>query len=633
MDILLQVLEFALWEAGVAAISLAAVLRFRPLSMRLPLFLSLHIMIGALSAAAVSHARWNGPAAYRILAIAFLAIGAVLVRRGLLSTARQLARLFRPSPGALVIWSGLGGLLALSIRPLEEGDSLYNLHYVAGWIHNLSTPYTFSYNYVPLWDLRSVPALVLTRSDHFFWFQSLQPVLLLGAALWLIGRELRMPRTLALWSIAAVMMFPHLWLGPSGVSTNKNDMVNAAGYGLLALVAARCARGKAGRADVLSVGLAAAFISVKASGPVMMLLGGAAVVFLARNWIRRNFRRAFAAAVAVGAVWFAAVGHYYLHNYLAFGNPVYPYQINLGPLHLPGRADLSATSILYSLGNPDVWRFLFLPEGGLSPNGLLFPVILAVLLPASAWLAIRAVGRRRLGVAEALAVFQLLAWGVYFRSVYSASGWPGDLTFLRNDLNSTRYVEGPLLVGMLCLVWGLHRLGAPRVLMYALLGVQAATCLLVVLRRAPDKPWLLMAMCGVGLAIASMSFRRRLVVPAGAALLIAGLLAGAHLVERRRPLWIEPLQPLYRALYDAPAQNLFYIIDDEFSPQLSWHWPMLGRRLQHGVQSGPRSALAALEPKPAYVAWVRATPESPAPAPAGYEPVAETARGMVLRRK
>lgn len=627
------VLEYLAWEAGVAAVAVAAAIRFRPLAMRVPLFLSVHVLLSSLSGAALSHSRSNSPAAYRVLAAVFVLAGALLVWKRLGSLTKLLARLFQPGWQMLAMSFGLGALLALSIRPVEEGDSLYNLHYVMGWVNNLSTPYTFAYNYVPLWDLGSVPALVLTRSDYFFWFNSLKPILLLAAAMWLIARELRLPHTLAVWSIAALLTFPHLWLGPTGVSTNKNDMIHAAGYALLALSAVRWARGKASRADVVVVAFATAFVSVKASGPVMLLLSGVAIGVVARKRITENFRPAMKAAALAAAVWFIAAGHYYARNFLEYGNPVYPYSINFGPVHFPGRGDLSATSILYSLGYPNVWRFFFLPEGGVSPDGLLFPLILPALIFTSMGIVGLAFLRRRIGAPEALAAFQLLAWGVYVRSFYSASGWPGDLQFLRNDLNSTRYVEGPLLVGMLFLVWALHRLGAPRALIYISLAAQAASCFLILLRRAPDRPWGTMAACGVGLALGSLCLRRRALLPAGAALAALSLLAGTHLVERRRPLWMPALRPLYQPLYDAPASDLFYIIDDEFSPQVSGHWPMLGRRLQHSAASGSRRELAQRSLKPEFVAWLRTAPDVPPLNLPGYETVIATPQGMLLRRR
>ncbi len=599
--------------------------------MRLPLFLSFHITLGGLTAALFSFAGWNTAAAYRSAAAVYLLAG---VAMGEFSPFwRRFVRHLRNSPVMVSCCFGGGGLLALSLRPLEEGDSLYNLHYVTGWVKHAFTPYTFSYNYVPFWDLGAVPALVLTRSDYFFWFHALQPVLLLAAGLWRISRELQLPSRMAGWTIAAVCTFPHLWLGPSGVSTNKNDMIHAAGYALLALVAARWARGKTGWENVVCAGMGAMFVSVKGSGPVMLIAAAVAVSVTAWHWIRRNPGKTAWSIGVMALIWFAGAGHYYLHNYLVYANPVYPYQVNLGPLHLPGRADQSATSIAYSLHDPDVYRFLFLPEGGLSPAGTLFPVVLPAILGCSLVWALGALKRKRCGVAQALGIFQVLAWAVYFRSVYSASGAPGDLAFLRNDLNSTRYVEGPLLVGMLSLVWLLHRWRVPHGVIYALLAVQALGCAAILGRRAPDLPWVAIACCGGALALSAACFRGKMAAFVAAAVVIASMPAGTFLVERRRPLLAQQLQPLYLPLYDLPPREVFYVLEDEFSPQTCWHWLMQGRRLQHSWASGGRDVLAARVRKPDYVAWVRRSPdEAPMNLP-DFEVLVETPRGQLLKRR
>jgi hypothetical protein len=121
-------------------------------------------------------------------------------------------------------------------------------------------------------------------------------------------------------------------------------------------------------------------------------------------------------------------------------------------------------------------------------------------------------------------------------------------------------------------------------------------------------------------------------LPAGAVVVTLSLLVGASMVERQRPLWVQALQPLFLPLYDLPAQDVFYVIQDEFSPQVCWHWLMLGRRLQHGSESGSPAELAARATKPAYVAWVRVAPGDPPLTLPGYKAVAATPRGMLLRR-
>ncbi|MEZ5402347.1 MAG: hypothetical protein R2729_21920 [Bryobacteraceae bacterium] len=616
-----------LWELGLAAFCFACLRRVPPGAFRVAMLLALNIAVSSACAAVLSFLGWNHPAAYLLLALAFLGAGARDARR------RGLPRFEAPRLKSAAPWFVLGAMLALCVRPIEEVDSLYNLHYVMGWVQNRTTPYTFAYNYVPFWELSVAPQLVLAGGDWFLWFQSLKAIALLAVALLLIARELAMPDRLAAWAIVSVMLFPHLWLGPSGVATIKNDMIQAAGAALVALVAMRAARGVAGRVDVAAAALAAVFFSVKFSGPALMIVGGAVVAAAGWRWIATHAKTACLAGAAVGTVWFLLAGHYFLHNFLLHGNPVYPYTIRIGPIHLPGLADQSATSILYNLGNPRLWRLLFLPENGLSPAGLLFPVAMPAILLGSVALAANALLRRRVTPLSALGLIQLVFWLVYFRSNYSASaGANGDLIFLENDLGSLRYVEGPLLMGELALVGILHRLRIPSPVILALLAAHAASCVMETQERAFDHPWLLIAGCGAALAVSAQAIRGRAAIPAAATLLALSLLAGTYLLERRRPTWLLPLQPLYLRLYDAPAEDLFYLVTDEYSQQPCWHFPLLGRHLQHSAASGPLSALRGLPAPSRHVAWTRPQPNAPAPAIPGYAVIVDSEKGVLYAR-
>jgi hypothetical protein len=625
--------QYLFWELSVTALGLAAAARVRPPALKLALAIAWNITLSALGATALSFLGWNRPAAYLGLAAVFASCAAAVgwrARSELLPPPDWRVRL---RAEAMAIWFALGALLALSIRPVEEVDSLYNLHYAAGWLANRTTPYHFAYNYVPFWELSYFPALVLTRGDLFLWYHSLKAVLLLALVLFLIARELELPDRFSILTIPCLLLFPHLWLGPSGVSTIKNDMIHAAGYALAALVAVRAARGKLAGVDVWLAALSAVFVSTKFSGPVVLILGGAVVLATSGRWLAANARIALLSAGAIGAGWFAAVGHYYLHNFLLYGSPVYPYQIDFGPLHLPGRADLSGTSILYSLNDVRVWRYFFRPEHGLSPDGVLFPVILLAILVGSAALAGLALWRRHVTPIAALALFELISWFVYLRSTYSASGWPGDLAFLRNELNSTRYVEGPLLIGELCLLWALRQVRLPRLAVPLLVAAQAVSSFAILVHRAPDTPWLLALLCGLALAVGSLGLRGRMLAPLTAVLATVALLGGAGLVERRRPLWLRDFQPLYLPLYEAPPQRLFYLMDDEFSQQTCWHFAMLGRHFQHDTASGSREQLAALGAPPRYVVWTRATPDAADIQLPGYGTLVRVPKGMLLERR
>jgi hypothetical protein len=165
------------------------------------------------------------------------------------------------------------------------------------------------------------------------------------------------------------------------------------------------------------------------------------------------------------------------------------------------------------------------------------------------------------------------------------------------------------------------------------LAAQAASSFAILVDRAPDKPWLLVVMCGLALALFSLVLRGRLAGLLAVAATAASLFGGTLLVERRRPLWLQDFQPLYRPLYEAPAQRLFYLMDDEFSQQPCWHFAMLGHRLQHDTDSGSPGDLAGRREPPRYVVWTRATPDAPDVRLPAYRTLVNVPKGMLLERR
>ena len=623
----MSLLAYLFWELSVSALCLATFIRIQPIALKLALAISLNITVSALCATILTFLHLNSPRAYLMLAAVFAAIAVSLGW----SRLEQFRYRTQHTQRAMALWLALGIPLALSIRPIEEVDSLYNLHYIMGWLQNRTSPYHSAYHYVPFWELSFVPGLALTHGDLFFWYNSLKPVLLLGLVLFLIAGELGLPEWLTRWTLPALLLFPHLWLGPSGVSTIKNDMIYAAGFAMMALAAMRAAQRKSTAADIAILSLAATFVGVKFSGPVVLLAWTGCLILVSGS-IWKNLRTSALTLCAIVGVWMITVGHYYFHNFAVYGSPVYPYQINVGPLHLPGTADLTYSSILYNLHDARLWRYFFLPQRRLSPAGVFFPLILPAILIGSAITAIVALVRRRITNLTALALFQLVSWGVYFRSTFSASAMPGDLAFVANDLNSLRYVEGPLLIGELCLVWALFKIGTPRVLILMAVAAQAGSRLVILSHRAPDGSWLLTILFGLMLALFPLAMRPRLMPAAPAVLLGLCLVCGSYLVERRRPAWLKAVQPLYLPLYEAPPQELFYLIDNEFSQQPCWHFPLLGHRLQHQADSGSLDEFKTRSRLPRYVAWTRATPDTPYISLPGYSVRVSSPMGVLLER-
>jgi hypothetical protein len=299
-----------------------------------------------------------------------------------------------------------------------------------------------------------------------------------------------------------------------------------------------------------------------------------------------------------------------MRNAWLHGNPVYPFQLNLGPVRLPGLGDLSHTAILYSLREPEVWRRFFLPEGGLSPLGLLFPLSLAI-LPFAVW-------RTR----TLFAAYTVASLFVYVRSIFSASGQPGDLQFVRNDLNSFRYVEGAYLAGELCLVGLLSRW--PRAALAAA-GVSLASRVWILWERVGPLPAPEWRVFGVAMALGAaavwLAFRRPRWTAAALLLMVP---AGALLVESRRGAWLPEWRALYGPLYEPSPGAVFLVVDDAYSEQACAHLPLKGKRLHRQVRTGPLVQLQGER----YLVWIR-RPGQTEPAPSGYRVQARNAAGVL----
>lgn len=592
------------WEAGSAAICVAVTRRFQPLVERLALALAFQIVLAGSVAAVLSFAGWNRPEAY--LAVAAPLLIAARWWRGPASSGPPAARQALHWFLALFAFTLL---LVAAMRPVDELDSLGNLHWMMGWLTNQTTPYEFAFHYVPFWELTYLPGLVLTRSDAFIWLQSLKPVALAGLLLWLIAAELGIARNARILIVAALVAFPHFWLGPSGVSTLKNDMLSAAGQLLAALAVVRAARGRLGRREALLLSLATIFVSVKFSGPVLLGAGAAVCAAACHRWIRANRKAVVLTLGCCATAWLVTVGHYYLRNLVSFANPFYPFQINLGPLHLPGLADLSYSSILHNLDEPRLWRAFFLPDGGISPAGLLFPAVLALILAGGSYLVVRGLLRGRRDIAFALALYQLTIWLVYFRSIYSASGFPGDLQFVLNDLNSIRYVEGALLVAELFVFSLLLRSRLPAAVAYALFAAEGLSRMWLSLRRVPDLPWAAALALAAGMLALAVVRGPKWKAATAALVVFGGLFLGAWRIDALRGGWLVPWQPLYGPVYDSAPKRIYFVIDNDTSQQPCGHLPLMGRRLQHEVITGDWDDLPV--PTPPYVVWLRATDADP----------------------
>jgi hypothetical protein len=505
----LAILQFAALQAAFFALALVLVGRAsRPGGVLL--VFAVELTVESSIAGLLSFTGHNSRPAYWVAAAVCAALAIIFRRR---------AGLKLPSLRALpIVVALLVPLAFLSFHPVDEIDSINYLHYLIEWMANRTTPYDFATYYVAFWELSFLPTWVVTGFDLFFPLLALKSVILFALAAWLLGRELRIKTPLLALTVMGSCTLLHLWAGPSGVPTLKNDALAAAGFLLLTLIAVRSSRRRLDRTDVLLLAAGIIFAPVKYLG--IFIVPIALAIILWHRWREVDWRAAAAICLAV----LATTWHYYLHHVIAYGSPFYPVQINLGAIHLPGTADLSNTSILWNIRNPEVWRIFFLPEGGLSPAGLLFPLILALTLVLSVLMLLRRTYRP-------LAFLILCGWLLYFRSALGAGGAPGDLHFIRSDLNTLRYAEGALAAGELMLAALFPRIAVP------FLGVNLASRLYLLYRRIPIAlfPIPVIAACTLIAALIFVFIRRPKLQAALAALAL--LIACPLILDRNRALW------------------------------------------------------------------------------------------------
>jgi hypothetical protein len=558
---ILAIARFAAFETAVFSAAARLARPFGP--DRWLALLAFDIAIESTVAGALSFAHLNSPAAYWCIAIALAIYGRwpELKWPSWTVTAAAIAALAAP-------------LILLAFRPVDEIDSVNYLHYLIEWMANRATPYSFATWYVAFWELSFLPAWTVTGVDLFVPILALKGVALLAAAAWLVGRELDVPRPVLAWTVFGAVVMRHYWLEYSGVATLKNDPVNGAGFLMLLLIVLRAARRRLETPDIAVFALGFAFATVKYSGIFTSAVAVAATVWLARD------RRLLWAV----PVFLLTTGHYYLRTLLQFGNPFYPFDLRLGPLHLRGEADLSFTSILHHLRDPRLWRVLFWPQGGVSPAGILFPLILAAVLLCGAWYLVR----RR----SWTALLILAGWIVYFRSVYSAGTGPDDLAFLANGLNSLRYVDGVLAASEIWLAALLGRFAIPFV------AVNTASRILILYARVPF-PVGAAIVCALAFGAAVYFAGRYAPAVVAAALLIGGPIV----VERNRPGWTPYWNDIRPALDAVRGPDLAAFAMDEGS-YFAGHVAAAGNPVDPRVRAFLPEDLDALAPdaRPRYLA-------------------------------
>lgn len=362
-------------------------------------------------------------------------------------------------------------LFSTSIAPLHEVDSLKLASPLFRALTNSTSLFDFPYHYVAFWEMGYIPGLVLVGKTYYYPFFSVQAIVLFVITIYALAKKIGATSLLcALLALSAVLC-GHFWtLAPTGAATLKNDIISASGT-LLMLYAALHALedGTLNRYLVILAAGGIAFASTKFSGLPIAFILLVLLLTLKPSLLKEFARRKLSIALIACAVLISS-GIYYAWNLLFYDNPLYPFALNLGPLHLNGYIHTEKTKIADYLFKLETWRyFLGLPLV-LRASGILFPfVFLATIILSPVLLAS---SRHKTVKSNSLLItwlFSAFLWVYFFCMPWSAgSGGQFPYAYLA-DGHSMRYALAALQLSLVIVCITLQRMKWPGViLMYAL---------------------------------------------------------------------------------------------------------------------------------------------------------------------
>lgn len=340
----------------------------------------------------------------------------------------------------VILATGAGVMMARAPRLLGEIDSLHNFNWMIRWLTDGQSPYAFAYNYVSFWEAGFVPGLLLGESRHLHIWLSAQSLLLYLLALYVLAVRVHLPRAVALSILMAAAFPPWHWGFGSGIPTLKNDIIANAGFLIaVGVLVGQLKAGTTGWRTGVALGLAVTFMTVKFAGPALAVFTLAVAVAIPVLRSRTELRASAVMVIVAVALATVGTGHYYLRLLLLHGNPVYPFAVSLGPIALPGTANVVGTSILNNLGDVRTWMLLSGLDAAGQPNMLLLRA--AMVAPAATLFAALAWRRRHDSAIVLVALLAFGGWLAWVASVWSAGIAPGNLTYLE-ELRSVRYATG-----------------------------------------------------------------------------------------------------------------------------------------------------------------------------------------------
>jgi len=389
-------------------------------------------------------------------------------------------------------------LIISIIQPIENYDSLRFMYYIFDWSSNITTPYERAWSYVPIWELSYLPSFVISDSDNFFWLNSLKSLIIIGLGTYLIGKQLGISKNLAsIVAYTGILFFifwqievdPRMlaWGGGEHIGALKNNHFYASGIILITFSIIRTIKTNFDRLSGVLLILGIIFITTRYFG----ILVAAVTIILFILFNRHNILHAKKKTLFFGIIGLFLIatttGHYYLYNYIEYGNPFSILEINILGSELPGKSDWTGTSVASHLNEVDLWKALFLmPE--IPRAGILFPIILAFgflgTMGIITSLFSNYIKKRKLEASIMfLAIFILFNWIVYANTPLTA-GHNG-ITYVQT-FTSLRFSEATLILTELFFIYFLYRIGFPEKVLLLVVGLHLISRYLLIYSQLPN---------------------------------------------------------------------------------------------------------------------------------------------------
>lgn len=505
-----------------------------------------------------------------------------------------------------------------NIKPVNDPDSILSLTSMLAWFHNQATPYTIVWynSYPTFWELAYMPAMVITRSDHFIWWVTFKALVLFGFTIYGVSRLLNLSKLSSLLITISILTLRYFWwYGPPGISTNKNDIIVAAGVLIMTMAILAAGRQDKMARTGLFMMLSWPMLGTKYSGAITIALMTFLLVLFNLKGIRADLPRFVKWFVASSLLLLISSGHYYIRNFLAYQNPFNPVLIKVGSHTIfPGIVDLQGSDILSNIHDPRLWELIFASH---SVGGFALPFV-ALTSPLVSLLIIlyaivRQVRQKRWDKNGFLiACIVLAGWLYYIRSFWSAGWKPGDFQYIAFYWMSLRYTLGTVaLAEILLFYWfaGLTRNEWWPGLVFVASIAQRIWIIYHIpelyLTRAELSTWLLITGIVVGIFVVSLftPTRRRELHVGMVAAATCFLLFGVPLVaESKRPEWWNwAYQDWWAEFWHKPPTTIA-LITGAYNWQPTYF--AAGSNFQHQVKVYPEFDLQQItEDKPEYLLY------------------------------